>query len=348
MSDLPDLSKPSISRHSLVLGFAYSLTPEGFPGTYNKLLAEQLEAVIVSALKQEEADRPWIGMQWEIFDAIAFGWKGELFDIVRRSHVGGPPLFSKDDILDPKAIVSQLKIWYEDLLQGQPTKPSTQASRMLAGKVAQLIQQVGYQVTPNTTIFDEAMFDAVKLAQYFNQILYDKGFHKSFYDNNKQPVLELHDLYRTNIGSVGVENRRLPSSDEDLGEFQRIRVNRLIIEAVFPDDRILKRGKYLSTRGVLDQVTHVIEEEGGRDIKYAFVYGHPAHSPRCRRQVIESAWAAGWSLTPENVFDVNNTDPLEQKKWRGSKRWDPTTAQMWCRSEQNWEDYERMGKARLD
>ena len=92
----------------------------------------------------------------------------------------------------------------------------------------------------------------------------------------------------------------------------------------------------------------MIKDEGGRDIRYAFVFGHPEHSPRCRRQTIESGWEAGWNLTPSNVYDVNNSEANEIKKWQGDQRWDLTTAQMWCRSKQNWDDYERMGKARLD
>ncbi len=59
------------------------------------------------------------------------------------------------------------------------------------------------------------------------------------------------------------------------------------------------------------------------------------------RQLIESGWAAGWKLEPERVWDVNAG---KEGEWQ----WDPTTAQLWCRSKQNWEDYERMGKARLD
>ncbi len=91
---------------------------------------------------------------------------------------------------------------------------------------------------------------------------------------------------------------------------------------------------------IADQLSHV----GGPpffledDVKVWFVYGHPEHSPRCRRQLIEAAWAAGWNLEPDRVYDVN-----KRQKWP----WDPTTAQMWCRSKQNWDDYERMGKARL-
>lgn len=348
MSDLPNLSNPEISRHSLVLGFAYSLTPEGSPGIYNEQIADQLKTVILSAGKQAEVDRPWIGMQWEIFDALEIGWNDqgiELLDIVPLSHVGSPPFFLEDDVLEPKAIVSQLKMCYEDLLKqkaGQKlTKPSTHAGRMLAGEVAQLVKQVGYQADQqgDTAIFDAAMFDAIKLVQYFNRLLKDPCFHQDFYDDDDQAILELHDLYRTNVGSVGVEKRQLPKKDQVLRRFQKVRVNRFIIEAIFPDDRVLKRGKYLSTRGVLDQVTRVIEEEGGRDIKYALVYGHPEHSPRCRRQLIEAAWAAGWNLEPDRVYDVH-----KGQKWP----WDPTTAQMWCRSKKNWDDYERMGKARLD
>jgi hypothetical protein len=353
MSDIPNPWDAQISSHALVLGFAYSLTPKGLPGQYNEKIAKQLNRIIRQARGLEKDQRPWIGMQWEIFDAIEREWKGELnelLSIVPLSHVGGPPLFSKKDIGSPKVIVNLLKTCYEDrinqLENKKLTKASTQAGRILAEKVANLLIEVGYEADQSkpTVIFDAAMFDETKLAQYFNRLIEAPHFHQDFYDEHDQAVLELHNLYRTNVGSVGVEKRELPDKNKMLRRFQRIRVNRFMIEAIFPDDKILKRGEYLSTRGVLDQVTHEIEREGGREIKYAYVYGHPEHSPRCRRQLIESAWAAGWNLEPENVYDMANR---LQEDWE-ENRWDWETAQMWCRSKQNWDDYERMGKTRLD
>jgi len=50
-------------ENPLVLGFAYSLTAEGGPGLYNRILAQ--------TIMTDWAGRdPWIGVQWEIRDAM--------------------------------------------------------------------------------------------------------------------------------------------------------------------------------------------------------------------------------------------------------------------------------------
>lgn len=348
MNDIAEISEQVISRDSIVLGFAYSLTPEGFPGDYNEKLAAQLNGVISHSATQAPDDRPWIGMQWEIFDAIESKWDNSIADlreIVPLSHIGGPPLFEKEHVANVDTIVRHLKLCYDDLQAEQSGKPlsnpSTQAGRALARKVAELLHCVGYAPESSSAILNAAMFDQIKVAQYFNQILEDNTFHQNFYGDDDQPFLEVHDLYRTDLGSVGVENRRLPGREAKTGQFQRRRVNRFIIEAVFPNETILKPGKYLSTRGVLDQVAGVIKREGERRFVDAYVYGHPEHSPRCRRQLIESSWEANWNLLPGHVYDVNKG---KESEWE----WDASTAQMWCRSKPNWDDYERMGKARID
>src|SRR5215210_5820230 len=99
MISISELNNPEFSQHTLVLGFAFSLTPEGLPGSYNDRIAEQLKEIISIARNHETSSRSWIGMQWEIFDAIESTWGGqekELLDLVPLSHIGAPPLFTKD------------------------------------------------------------------------------------------------------------------------------------------------------------------------------------------------------------------------------------------------------------
>ena len=50
-------------RNTLMIGFAYSLTPDGSPGSYNRALAESIKNDIDSGM-----DNAWIGMQWESTD----------------------------------------------------------------------------------------------------------------------------------------------------------------------------------------------------------------------------------------------------------------------------------------
>ncbi len=354
-----DLS--GLDAHSLLVGFAYSLTPDGFPGKYNEKIADRMKDAINKVKERDKPeDRPWIGMQWEIFDALESKVKEQkddnLLDLLRElvpfTHVAGPPLFDRDDIKNPEVIVAQLKAALSDSEKekaGQPlTKASTKAARILAKRIAQDLKKIGYRKDPEGDIFDAAMFDNVKLIQYFNRLLDDPYFYNNFYVElfyyvELFPVVELHDLYRTNLGSIGVERRQLPEfkPDSPLGRFQKLRVNRLILEAIFPDEEVLKRGEYLSTRGVLEKLLPKAKRD--KDIKYAYVFGHPKHSPRCRRQLIESAWEAGLRLNPNNVLDVMKLDAMKGRVWD----WDTTTAQMWCRTDQNWKDYERMGRARL-
>ena len=349
MYTLSDLENPEVARHSVVLGSSYSLTPDGLPGTYNRLLAEQIKSVLVASRQHKLADRPWVGVQWEIFDALEHKWGEqnlELCAVLPLPHVGAPPLYTPDDIGDLKAIVNHLKMCCEDFQRQQANQdlinPSTQAGRQLAAQLSEMILQAGDADNHNAS-FGVAMGDTSKLANYFNQILNDENFHTRFYQNGL-PCLELHDLYQAKSGSVGFETRQLPAEQAILRRFQKNRSNRFILESIFPDVAVLKRGSYLSTKGVLEQVKSVMEQEGERDIRNVFIFGHPEHSPRCKRQTCKSSLVADGNLDPSYVVDVNNSDPNEMEIWQGAERWDEQTAQMWCRSKQNWDDYERMGR----
>lgn len=83
------------------------------------------------------------------------------------------------------------------------------------------------------------------------------------------------------------------------------------------------------------------------------VYGHPEHRARCRRQFLATAFGAGWEFDPKSVFLGGQGvevpvggGTVALGSW-AAKMWVADTAQLWCRSKRNWEDYESMGSLRL-
>ena len=243
-----------------MIGFSYSLAPDGSPGSYNERIAKSIRAHLRKA--PEEA-LPWVGIQWEIYDAIVEHDKSDRFKaapLIPESHIAAPPTFKRDDIKDFDAFV--------DLLRSGPTK----AARTLCKQ----LQMRGCNLASSTLNVDE-------LTSFLNKLLDDRDMFRHY-----QGTLELHDLHRIQLGAIGTEKRTLPQPDaypEGLRKFQARRINRLIIEAVCPDDSILRRGRYLSTQGVLDLLLPQVKQDG-REIQYVFVYAHPQHSPRCRKQTL--------------------------------------------------------------
>lgn len=329
------------------------MMPDGLPGTYNEELGRQLLELLRQAACMPAGQRPWIGMQWEIFDAIESRWQssfGDLLELVPLSHVAAPPLFHVDEIVNVRVIRRHLDDALIDLQAIQarrlPRTPSTQAGRILAARMAEILP-----VRTNLTNADRHGFvqhqasvepawaDAKAIAGSFNRLLTDAHFHRDFHDAAGSPVVELHHLYREKVGSVGVEQRVLPPADSTLRRFQRLRVNRLIIEAIFPQEQVVKRGRYLSTRGVLTQLFNASRNESAAPFEQVRIYGHPAHSPRCRRQFLESDWVRLDRIPADCIHDVCAGQHID---------WDAATAQMCCRSQQNWDDYERMHQANWD
>ena len=268
-----------------VLGFSYSLNPDGSPGSHNVTIARELGNRI--AADHSAGLKPLLAAQWEIVGALgAMGTDYEGFAVP-------PPSFDAT---------------------GYPQKPAD----------------------PNS-VFDYAALNAERLALYLNRFLEDSTFHEGFFGD-----AELHDLHRTQLGSLGIEQRRMPAPSQSFLGFQKVRVNRLIIESIVPNPAILKRGSYLSTHGVLERVLRHFGERLAH-IDQVAVFGFPAHSPRCRRQTIEALWSVGRTINVTNVTDACGRPPEE---W-ATLPWDPGTAQVWCRSRQNWLDYEAMGINRL-
>ena len=95
------------------------------------------------------------------------------------------------------------------------------------------------------------------------------------------------------------------------------------------DKEVLKRGQYLSTGGVVEQVCEDCKRRGQvfQDVQ---VIAHPLHLPRCIKQSQQTFISQGLNV---NVSEAGLfTIPP----------WDDTGAQVWCRSLSNWLQYEEI------
>jgi len=334
----------------LVLGFSYSLTPEGAPGLYNRILAQTI-------ITDWAGRKPWIGVQWEIRDAMddpqlhcdlvselsqhtpqtqallaRLGPAAVSFNAL-DVHTAPPckPIAAKREgknVLDWRAFRQRLQ---ESLdANGDP------AVAELAKTVAGAARQVGYTGTDDVAALQAAIFSAEQVAVYLNRLIQtERDFHIRFWRGN-EAILELHDRQRQGFGPLGFERRELPANDDrNLGEYQNQRVNSLIVEAIFPERSILPEPDYLSTRGVLQHLLSGMPNNG-RDFDRVFIYASPVHSARCKRQFIEFAWSVGWSVDPNQVTIIYFGDDMSDCGWV----WDEKTAQVWCRSKTAWDAYE--------
>jgi hypothetical protein len=120
---------------------------------------------------------------------------------------------------------------------------------------------------------------------------------------------------------------------DGLAQYQRIRVNRLIMEAIIQDRQILNDGAYLSTQGVIQAA---LQKFPGSSLDRILVVAHPAHSPRCDWQLRH--WLNVQSLDRSIVIKSGNM---------GNWPWYDTVAQHWCRSPEAWTAQEEMVRASM-
>ena len=329
----------------LVLGFAYSLTPEGAPGLYNQILA----MTIIDHWSGRDA---WIGVQWEISDAMDDPQSLRTL----RSHLTLKPssIAARTNLLPPSQTSGLPEIHTvppfnpiagEDVVEWRAFRKwllnalephGDPAVAVLARMVARIAGQAGYTNRDDRDVLQAALYGPEQVALYLNRLIQtEKDFHKDFWVG-KEAILELHDRQRHEFGPVGFEKRQLPARDETLGQYQNQRVNRLIIEAICPERSILCEPGYLSTRGVLQHLFSQMPDKVRGSGTPVYIYGSPVHSARCRRQFIEFAWSVGWSVRPDQVRMIYCADHMADCGWM----WDERTAQVWCRSEIAWDAYE--------
>lgn len=289
------IAKPATA----VLGFAFGLTPDGRPGKSNEDMAE----VIKDLLGVKEG---WtrVYVQWEIADAL----KDE-YDVnqIPPDNVVWPPQFTPAEIRDPVQLA--VKLYYSrDTLVAHVYNGLPQKARRAI---------VDFASSPGN---DDALPWLTDMLVYgLNELLHDAKFHR------KMPQgLGLPQLKR----DLATEVRQLPPPEDELGQGQAIRVNRFILESLFPTE--LAPGKYLSTAGVLDKVMGKLK---GARIENVILIANPGHMFRCYELVEEAAFDEGMNL---GIYVADCTKVC----------YDPDSAQSWTQSPLAFWEYDIISRAR--
>ena len=118
---------------------------------------------------------------------------------------------------------------------------------------------VEYSVREHLPAFYPSM-TAEALCQVLNTALLDRGLHKTIPESIRLP-------------QIAHETRKAPLHSDNVGEYQAIRVNRLILESVFPNE--LRAGEYLSTWSVVQGIWRSLCDQT------VIVVAHPDHAIRC-------------------------------------------------------------------
>lgn len=320
----------------LVLGFAYSLNPDGSPGLYNRILAQTI-------INDWAGRTAWIGVQWEIKDAmddpnLSPGLSTDLGThapttnpLLRRllslSGTGAIPTVYVAPPFDPILAKTDkgedAMDWkkFRQLLLDSLDAAGDPAVRGLAKALAVLAKRTVSAGT-DADVLRKAISSPQLLAIYLNRLIeIENDLHKKFWYTNGA-MIELHGRQREDFGPVGFERRELPAKGTPLGTYQARRVNRLIVDAICPNRSVLPQPAYLSTKGVLK---HLLRQIGSRpDFDRIFIYGSPVHSGRCERQFVGFAESQGWTVDFSQVTKIYYADDMAPCGWI----WDERTAQV--------------------
>jgi hypothetical protein len=280
MNKLPDL----------VLVFAFSLLPDGSPGSYNERLATQLSKHLQES---QNEDLPHVALQWEIADALV-----EIYPVLARELNDQQKLFV---IEAPKFTAGEVD---EDRLESWLATYAGQTGKVLLDRLY--------------------IIEGSSLISRLNKLLDDGSLF------NKFPNIEFDNLVRPELGKLFTECREIPRVSlypNGLRRYQRIRVNRFIVESLIYDQSILELGSYLSTPGVIDTVIQHYAVTG-QQFENIQVAAHPMHLPRCLNQA-------------NNSF-ISRTRAIKAMDGIISEEfpWDCSGAQVWCQSLANWSRYE--------
>ena len=288
-----EMSTTAVSKNpDLIIGFSFSLMPDGSPGSYNSMLAERLSRLLQNQQKSQ-GEIPFVALQWEIADALfaqSARWVEKL-EAEEKLFVVAPPTFGSSDI-DELAV----RPWF--------LRQKSRSVKLLCDCI-------------------EAT-QAASLTEALNRLLVQDRIYERF------AGLELVDLIRPRAGDLFTEFRDLPQPGDfpkGLGKYQRIRVNRLIIERIIASPKLVKRGQYLSTAGVIDSVFDYWATKG-ITLENPRVLAHPRHTPICIEQTSLALTTRGLSPDVQGEL-LGATFP-----------WDTSGAQVWCRSQENWQTYE--------
>lgn len=319
---------------TLLIGFAFTLRPDGSPGRCNEAIARRMFDCWTKAAAD---NRPIMAVQWEIYDALeALGAPVEAL-FPHGALVAKPPAFSSRDI------GSRMKLIEVLAAAGAP------AGRLL---LDELNRDPAWQRMPKAGGSSVSSDD---LAGVLNRLLQSRTFYRRF-----RNLIDLHDLHRVAKGHVGLEKRQIPQTGprdaEPLGRYQAMRINRLIIEEIVPEalsfvvgpnesfvafghgpyecrNDVLARGQYLNVEGVARGLLTTLKEQGAGalDVK---VYGHPEHRQWCESRTMKVA-------TDLDVR-IGSIALADEGPWSEAEKWDEHSAQLWCRSGDNWNYYQAL------
>jgi len=153
------------SQYTLLLGFSYSLAPDGSPGSYNRDIAAAMCQWI--AQRAGVVDDLLLAAQWEIVDAL----KSQQADL--QPFVASPPTIAASDVLDAERLVG--------LLRAGDTAGARKLSQLLCAS----LRRVGYESDgdDDAKIFDRAGLNPERLAMYLNGLLPDPTMYQRFRPN---------------------------------------------------------------------------------------------------------------------------------------------------------------------
>jgi hypothetical protein len=282
-----------------VLGFAFGLTPDGRPGRSNEDMAE----VIGDLLRVKEG---WnrVYVQWEIADALQ-----DKYNIAQipPDNVAWPPQFTPAEIKDPDQLAAKLYYSRDPLVPCVYNSLPQDTQKTIADWA-------------NSPGSDEGLRRLAEvLACGLNELLRDPRFHQGIPRWLRLPQLER---------DLATEVRQFPPEGTVLGQGQAIRVNRFILESVFPDE--LAPGKYLSTRGVIEKVMDNIKAAGFKNV---ILVANPGHMFRCYELVEEAALDRGMNL---GIYVADCTKVC----------YDPDSAQSWTQTLPAFWEYDIISRAR--
>lgn len=284
----------------IIIGFAFSLMSDGAPGSYNEKLAAHLSKLLENH-QSEKGELPQVALQWEIADALEALYPDLTDEITNQNKllIVRPPEFLTGEAEEGL---------FDDLLiacESEHCKALQSCVDTISGG---------------------------SITERLNSLLNDAKFYEKF------SGLKLTNLVRPSLGDLFTEDRSLPLQGHyplGLRRYQRIRVNRLIIESVVDEPEIVKRGRYLSTTGVIDSVLdHCLNH--AQEINNLSVVAHPLHAPRCVEQTMQALAARKLDVCVHG--EMQNVD----------FSWDSSGAQVWCRSLPNWNQYERAVRKMLE
>ncbi|MBT5442145.1 MAG: hypothetical protein HN556_21245 [Gammaproteobacteria bacterium] len=264
--------------------------PDGSAGPHNLKLAEWLFQEIKGARISVNSG---LALQWEIAEALEVLSSNALepWRELGNLLVIAPPKFAPGDVNGAK-------------LRGYLAVSSVPFAKTLLAYLPESDQDI---------------------EKGLDDLLNEPNFYRSFIG------LALENLERPKLGPLATEERVMPGIKDypdGLAQYQRIRVNRLIMEAVIQDRQILNDGAYLSTQGVIQAA---LQKFPGSSLDRIQVVAHPAHSPRCDWQLRH--WLNVQSLDRSIVIKSGNM---------GNWPWYDTVAQHWCRSPEAWTAQEEM------